>query len=83
MAMVKETFQPRVVGVNTTVTIPTSTLGGFLAKTSGFVTVRNGRGAVLINAVPVTLGVFTPMPFAVGVDATFQTTGGASGTLAC
>lgn len=80
---VQERFSPIVVGVDTTVIFTSKLVGGFLAKTSGTVTVVDSAGTTIVNAVPVTAGVYTPMPFYIGANGgNITTAGGASGTLA-
>lgn len=90
----QERYHPFVVGVNTTVSLADSTeqIAGFLAKTAGTLTVVNNRGVTIVDAVPVTAGVYLPLPFILrgnggGAGAlnlnrpTVTTAGGASGTL--
>jgi hypothetical protein len=88
--MIKECYTPLIVGVNATATLPDSAIqvAGFLAATSGTLTITNQYGVVILS-VPVTAGVYTPMPFSLrtGGDGTTMakplivTSGGASGTL--
>jgi hypothetical protein len=83
MAAIQERYNPRVIGVNTTVTLTTQALGGFLVKTSGTITVVDAKGTTVVDAVPVTAGIYVPLPFYLqGNGGTFTTAGGASGTLA-
>lgn len=84
MATVQEIYNPVVVGVNTTVKLTQHQTGGFLALTAGTLTIVNQAGVTIVNAVPVTAGVYLPIPFSLGVEgsaATVTTAGGASGTL--
>lgn len=82
MSPVQEQYKPVVVGVSTSVTVTTAALAGFLAITAGTLTVVNASGTTVINAFPVTAGVYYPLPFVMnGNGATVTTAGGASGTL--
>lgn len=79
MSNVREQFSARPMGVNATAIIGGSGIGGFLAVTGGTLTVTtmvDGADTVIVNAVPVTAGFFTPLPFL------FQNSGGAKVTLA-
>lgn len=84
---VRERFSPKPLGVNVTREIPGLYLGGFLAKTSGTISViakdTLGTGTVtVVDAVPVTAGFYTPLPTvleAAGYSVVLA--GGASGTL--
>lgn len=83
MSTVQERYQPRVVGVNASITLPGTSIGGFLAKTTGTVSVTLPNGTVIVDAVPVTAGVYLPLPFYLAViGSTVTTAGGASGTVA-
>lgn len=80
---VQDRYNPEVVGVNSTITLSSNSIGGFFAKTAGTITVTAFNGTVLVSAHPVTAGSWTPLPFFLGdAGATFTTAGGASGTLA-
>jgi len=59
---------------------PTNT-AGFLCTATGTLTATRASGAVVINAFPVTAGVYHPMPFHIGQGATISLAGGAAGTL--
>lgn len=81
---VQQRYSPVVVGVNATVSLTATGLGGFLAITDGTVTVVDQKGVTIITAFPVTEGNWYPMPFFLGgpaLNATFTTAGGASGTI--
>lgn len=81
----KERYTATLVPVNGTVALTGTSIGGFLAKTAGTVTVTNASGAVVVDAHPVSAGLYYPMPFLLGSPApggTFTCAGGASGTLA-
>lgn len=85
MSAYQERYSPIVVGVNATVQLTGSAVGGFLCLTGGTITVTKNTAAgvvTIVNAVPVTAGVYTPMPFYLGPDGGSVTLGGgASGTL--
>lgn len=79
--IVRERFQPLVVGINTTVQITEQALGGFVCQTSGTITVTNSRGDIILNAFPVAGGATYSLPFYLGHNGGYITTaGGASGT---
>jgi hypothetical protein len=85
MSNVREQFAAVPMGVNATEDRGGSSMGGFLAKTSGTITItsKNVAATVLVNAVPVTAGFYTPIPILFQQPAGFFVTlaGGASGTL--
>lgn len=82
-----EQYNPHVMGVNATLKIGGSGIGGFLAATSGTITVNTtddqGAAITIVNAVPVTAGFYTPLPFRLqqSQGCTIVLGGGASGTL--
>jgi len=57
-------------------------MGGFLATVAGTLTVTDSSGAVIVNALPVTLG-FNRIPIVLNfaADNVVQLGGGAAGTL--
>jgi len=81
---VRERFRPQPMAANSTFVIKGPNLGGFLASVSGTLTLTDADGTVLVNAVAVTAGVFTPLPFVFNSSqgATVVLAGGAAGTLA-
>ena len=86
MTTYRERYTPTVVGVNASVAVTNNALGGFLCTTAGTITctTTNDQGAAItiINAHPVTAGVYVPLPFRISANGgTFTTAGGASGTL--
>ena len=86
MSIVKERYAPMVIAANGTALVKSDQIGGFLALTSGTITVtrnnEDGTTTVIVNGVAVTAGVYTPIPFLVGFHgATVTLAGGASGTL--
>lgn len=85
---VRERFNPVPMVANTSYVVRGPSMGGFLAKTSGTITVAadNALGTSLVtyvDAVPVTAGTYTPIPleFPTGAGGTITLAGGASGTL--
>lgn len=83
----QERYQPILIGVNGTAIISGDSIGGFLCKTAGTITVTevneiNGAAVTIIDTHPVTAGVYYPLPFFLGSNGgTFTAAGGASGTL--
>ena len=83
----QERYQPVLVGVNGTFKIESNSIGGFLCKTAGTISVSDfneltGATVLVIDAHPVTAGVYYPLPFYLGSSGgTFTAAGGASGTL--
>lgn len=85
---VRERFNPVPMAANTSYVVRGPSMGGFLAKTSGTITVAaaNPLGTstvTYVDAVPVTAGAYTPIPleFPTGAGGTITLAGGASGTL--
>jgi len=58
-------------------------IAGFLPSVAGTITVTDADGTVLVNAVPVSAGVFTRIPllFNTSAGGKVQLAGGAAGTL--
>jgi hypothetical protein len=87
MTFVRERFNPVPMAANASYTIRGQNMGGFLAKTAGTITVTApnalGTGTVtLVDAVPLTAGIYTPIPMMFpSSNATVTLAGGASGTL--
>lgn len=82
----QERYKPTLVGVDGTVNYTGSSVGGFLCKTSGTITVQglseNGVLTTFVDAHPVTAGIYYPLPFYTGLNGgIFTCAGGASGTL--
>ena len=83
----QERYQPILVGVDATVTINSDSVGGFLCKTAGTITISevneiNGSLATIVDAHPVSAGIYYPLPFHLGSNGgRFVAAGGASGTL--
>jgi len=87
MTAVRERFNPVPMAANASHTIQGAHMGGFLAKTSGTITITSPSAdglstLTLVDAVPVTAGIYTPIPmmfpYRTGV---VQLAGDASGTL--
>jgi hypothetical protein len=87
MSFVRERFTPKPMGINASLGITGPYLGGFLAKTAGTISIvsKNDLGVsdvTLVDAVPLTAGVYTPIPIVVPTTGyTVTLGGGASGTL--
>jgi len=87
MTQVRERFSPKPMAANAVLTITGPYLGGFLCKTSGTITIvsKDAGGTIdvtLVDAVPVTAGIYTPIPIVVPATGyTVTLAGGASGTL--
>lgn len=87
---VQESYGPRPMAANAAGVIVGSNggaIGGFLCVVSGTVTLNFGSdntGTTFVDAVPVTAGVFLPMPFEIppGSYAYATLAGGAKGTFA-
>ncbi len=85
MAILQERYTPVTFAANGTYNSPSGNtfgIAGFLCVTTGTLTVTRPDGSVVVNAFPVTGGVYHPMPFYVGSGGTVTLAGGASGTLA-
>lgn len=87
MATYKERYAPVLIGVNGTFLINNDSVGGFLCKTAGAITVTrvnqiSGASEIIVDAHPVTAGTYFPIPFYLGPrGGVFTASGGASGTL--
>lgn len=81
---VTETFRPQFIGANATVgNLKAGKMGGFLAVTSGTLSAVDVDGNTVLSGIPVTAGVYTPMPFFFETPIfSFTTASGASGYLA-
>lgn len=84
--LIEERYKPVVIGANTTYKLPdgVQAIAGFLCVTAGTITVVNQKGVAVVNGLPVTAGIYYPMPFYLenGSGGSVTTSGGASGTLA-
>ena len=85
MTTIQERYKPVVLAANGTYNIPygVQSMGGFLCITAGTLTVTNNAGTVIVNALPVSAGVYYPIPFYLenGQSGTVVAAGGASGTI--
>lgn len=80
--VVQERYNPRPMAANTSVVINGRQLAGFIAVTSGTLTLTDGTGTVILNGFPVTAGVYHPLPlYLSGINGTVALAGGASGAL--
>lgn len=78
----QERYVGNIVGVNTTFPVNGNSIGGFLCKTAGTISVASSNGTLVVDAHPVTAGTYYPLPILLnGHLGTFTTAGGASGTL--
>lgn len=84
MTAVRERYRPQPIAANGTYRVRGGQIGGFLGITAGTLTLTDENGTVLVAAVPVTAGVYLPLPFllATAEGGTVSLAGGASGTLA-
>lgn len=80
---VRESFAAQLMAVNASLTRGGTRMGGFLAKTSGAISITDGAGTLIVDTVPVTAGTFTPIPIMFQQETGFTAalSGGASGTL--
>lgn len=82
---VKEQYSPQPISANGTYVIPSGvrSLGGFLCTVTGSLTVTNNTGTVIVSSLPVTAGVYYPLPFFLGEGGSGSVvlSGGAAGTL--
>lgn len=86
MTTVQERYHPQTMAVNSTFLFKGDQVAGFLAITTGTLTLtRVSDGLVIINAVPVTAGIYTPMPFFISTNGSggysITLAGGASGVV--
>lgn len=85
--IVRERYAPVVVAANSTVAITSNSTGCFLCQVSGTITLttnaQDGKAATtLLNAFPVTAGIYYPLPFYLSANGgSFTTAGGAAGLL--
>jgi len=80
--VIKERYTPITVAANTTVPFTSSEIGGFLCIAAGTLTITRADGTVVVNALPVSAGVYYPLPFYIGLNGGSVTTASsASGVL--
>jgi hypothetical protein len=76
-------YAPVQAPANSTTSVTSDSIGGFLCVTAGTLTVTRHDGTVVINALPVVAGTWVDIPFYMGVNQYSVTTaGGASGIVA-
>jgi len=80
----RERYTAYLMGVNASLKTTRSSIGGFLAKTAGTITIVDDDGRTIVDAHPVSAGLYYPLPFLLQTEtgATVTLAGGASGTLA-
>lgn len=87
MSNYKERYAPVLIAANASFTLATNSVGGFLCKTAGTISVTRtnqltGASELIIDAHPVSAGLYYPLPFFLGsAGGVFTAAGGASGTL--
>jgi hypothetical protein len=87
MSFVRERFNPVPMAADSTYLIRGAHMGGFLAKTAGTITITTPSAdglttITIVDAVPLTAGIYTPIPVMFPYrTATVTLAGGASGTL--
>lgn len=83
MAVVQERYSALPMAANTSVTLTGLSIAGFACKTTGTITIVDAKGTTIVDAFPVTAGVYHPFPFYLqGTGGTVTLAGGAVGTLA-
>lgn len=83
MSTVQERYRPMLMAANATAVVKGEQVAGFLCKTTGTISVTTNGGILTVDAVPVTAGIYTPLPFFLGINGgTVTLASGASGTLA-
>ena len=81
MSMIKEYYRPQPLAANAVYVSNASHIAGFLATVAGTITVADGGGVVVLNAMPLVLG-FNRIPLQLNTTASTVTlAGGAAGTL--
>lgn len=81
---IKERYTPIKIAANGTATLTGDQIAGFLCTVSGTLNATDFNGTNFISALPVTAGVYYPLPFYLGGYgglATVVLSGGAAGTL--
>lgn len=82
--IIQERYHAAAVGVNSTYKAGSGAatgIAGFLAVTAGTLTATRADGTIVVNALPVSAGVYYPIPFLMGHEFTVTLAGGASGTI--
>lgn len=78
---VQERYSPVVVAADSTTVIEQQSIGGFICTGDGTVSVLDYYGKYLVNALPVTAGIYYPIPIYLGEYGGSFVTVGATGTL--
>ena len=81
--LVKELFTPLLMAADSSIDFgegQEAEIGGFLAKVSDTITVTIGGGTV-VDEVPVTAGIYTPIPISRAKSVVVTLAGSAEGTL--
>lgn len=81
MSNVRNLFRPQPMAANSSYEIGGNHMGGFLPKVSGTISVVDSHGTTLVDAVPVTAGVYVEIPIYFENGATVTLAGDAAGTL--
>lgn len=82
--IVRERYLATPVGANGTAVLNGEGLGGFLCTVSGTINVTNADGVPIVVNLPVTAGIYYPLPFQFGGagSGSLVCSGGAAGTVA-
>jgi hypothetical protein len=80
---VQENYRGQPMAANASIKIGGARISGFLATVTGTLTVTDADSTVTVNTLPVTAGVYTPLPlfFNTSMGGTVALAGGAAGTL--
>ena len=63
-------YNPVPLAAGATITLNGTRIGGFLCTTTGTLTIKRSDGTTLVDALPVTAGTWTTIPFELGSNAT-------------
>ena len=78
----QERYTPKPMAANSTYTLTKQGIAGFLPTVNGTITVVDGDGTTVLNAYPVTAGVFARLPmYLQSNQGSITLAGGAAGTL--
>lgn len=80
---VRDFYRAEAMAANASTKTGGTHIAGFLPTVAGTLTVTDADGTVLVNAVPVTAGVYVkiPLQFRTSAGGTIALAGGAAGTL--
>ena len=82
MGTIQERYHGTAMAANTTFTVTGNSVAGFICVTAGTLTITRADGTtILVNALPVSAGVYYPLPILVAAGATVTLASGASGTI--